>query len=306
MTKSRTTIRNDLRKVLIADDNPGDRAYFQRLLKDIEEANWAISTCESAEEAAELYDEETFDLLLLDYYFPRSNGVKLFRDLQEDHLDTPPSVLSSSYGNTHLASKWYQIGGDVYVSKDNLDEERFRTIVSELVLDEQPNTARSHLMTTGQYNSNFLLELLESLLDSDSNNQASEWFLFFLLSDGLQAQLQKSIEEEQGTLLQEFVDALAYEEYSDWITGHYRDDIFWSLMSDEDPNGDIQETISTQETLLEEFFKDNDYENLGENFSLIGFVIDETTDDVPGLLDEINHTLDRASMTPGNSVLLHS
>lgn len=102
-----------MRRILIADDEKSIRATLKVFL---EREGYEVDTAENAASALELFDQNTYDLVLTDIIMPRFSGVEL---LSEIHLRTPetPVIIMTGEPTVDTAIKAVRSGAFDYVSK---------------------------------------------------------------------------------------------------------------------------------------------------------------------------------------------
>jgi len=89
-------------RFLVVDDNEDIRDVFCRL---IERAGHVASTASDGQDAVEVLERETFDVMLLDLTMPRMNGVDVVRWIRA-HPDVAPKmriVVISAWAGEHRA-----------------------------------------------------------------------------------------------------------------------------------------------------------------------------------------------------------
>ncbi len=87
---------------LVVDDNEDIRDVFQRL---VERAGHLVSTAADGQEAVEVLQDESFDVMLLDLTMPRMNGVDVVRWLHARPEVAPRMrvVVISAWAGEHRA-----------------------------------------------------------------------------------------------------------------------------------------------------------------------------------------------------------
>ena len=117
MEKTRATI-------LCVDDEENQLALRKLML---ERVGYRVLTAESPAKAIELFQSDTVDLVILDYYMPGMNGLSLAREiLQQKRL---PVVVLSAYAELPGES----IGtADTWIMKGTASEELLRRIAELL------------------------------------------------------------------------------------------------------------------------------------------------------------------------------
>ncbi|KQV77664.1 hypothetical protein ASC64_02195 [Nocardioides sp. Root122] len=89
-------------RFLVVDDNEDIRDVFCRL---VERAGHVASTAVDGQDAVEILQRDSFDVMLLDLTMPRMNGVDVVRWMRE-HADVAPAtkvVVISAWAGEHRA-----------------------------------------------------------------------------------------------------------------------------------------------------------------------------------------------------------
>ncbi|MGI6393723.1 MAG: response regulator [bacterium] len=79
-------------KILIVDD---DRELLSTLKRYLELQGIKVSGATSGEEAAEILDKESFDLVLLDIILPGINGIEILKNIKEKNPDQKVIVMTA-------------------------------------------------------------------------------------------------------------------------------------------------------------------------------------------------------------------
>ena len=119
-------------RFLVVDDNEDIRDVFCRL---IERAGHASSTAADGQEAVDLLQRESFDVMLLDLTMPRMNGVEVVRWIKA-HPDVAPAmrvVVISAWAGEHRAV--LQELGIENVMQKPLRIQQLTDLISETLLD---------------------------------------------------------------------------------------------------------------------------------------------------------------------------
>lgn len=80
----------DRKKVLIVDDDEDARAFVEAVLTS---TGWDTLQAESGEEALDLADRESLDLIILDVTMPGIDGFEVFRRLRSGHATKHVPVI---------------------------------------------------------------------------------------------------------------------------------------------------------------------------------------------------------------------
>jgi DNA-binding NtrC family response regulator len=100
-------------RILIVDDNEVFRLPLQRAL---EAAGFEVVAVPSAEDALDVLDGRTVDLLLTDHRLPGMNGVQLLTRIKATH-PALAIVVMTAYGTIESAVEARRHGADDYLVK---------------------------------------------------------------------------------------------------------------------------------------------------------------------------------------------
>lgn len=115
-------------RVLIVDDDP----YFLRVLSRIlSDENLHVATASSAQQARELLQEKSFDLVISDLRMPDDDGLTLLQRIRAMGVEVPVVILTA-YGevDTYLAAM--NAGAAEYLNKPLRSEELLLVVRSYL------------------------------------------------------------------------------------------------------------------------------------------------------------------------------
>jgi phosphoserine phosphatase RsbU/P len=118
---------SDLTRILVVDDDEVDREAVRRLLARTE-LSVAITEAVEPLSALSIARKMAFDLILLDYNFPRHDGMFLLRELREAGL-TVPVIMLTAQEDTALAVELMKSGATDFVSKSGLTAQRLALAV---------------------------------------------------------------------------------------------------------------------------------------------------------------------------------
>jgi len=113
-------------KILIIDDNPGDRLLYKRLLQasPSKGQDWIILEADNGEAARELWQVQQPDCVLLDYSLPDMTGLELLSTFGKNHKETSlPVVMLTGAGDENVAVAAMKLGAQDYLRKGNLSSE---------------------------------------------------------------------------------------------------------------------------------------------------------------------------------------
>ncbi|MEH1915332.1 hybrid sensor histidine kinase/response regulator [Nostoc sp.] len=103
-------------KVLLVEDNPGDVLLLQELFKEVTTVVVKLMPVERLYEAVNYLTNETFDVILLDLSLPDSQGLQTFVIAHNQAKATPIIVLTGTNDET-LATSAMQQGAQDYLVK---------------------------------------------------------------------------------------------------------------------------------------------------------------------------------------------
>jgi signal transduction histidine kinase/ligand-binding sensor domain-containing protein/DNA-binding response OmpR family regulator len=106
--------KNDRKKVLVVEDEPGIRYLLKDILKD----DYTVYEAEDGQKALELIDKIIPDLVICDVLMPNMNGLELCNKVKNVpatcHI---PFILLSARGSEDHHMEGYEVGADAYIAK---------------------------------------------------------------------------------------------------------------------------------------------------------------------------------------------
>lgn len=118
-------------KLLLVDDEPGIRESVQAYLEDSDE--FQVTVASNANEAWQLLEKETPDLIISDIMMPQVSGYQFLERLREDpRYRAIPVVFLTAKGMTRDRIEGYEAGCDAYIAKP-FDPEELEAIVKNLL-----------------------------------------------------------------------------------------------------------------------------------------------------------------------------
>ncbi|MGB3694582.1 MAG: response regulator transcription factor [Spirulinaceae cyanobacterium] len=128
---STTEQEQEPKKLLLVDDEPGIRESVQAYLEDSEE--FTVKVASNADEAWDLLEKETPDLVISDIMMPKVDGYQFLQKLREDpRFAALPVIFLTARGMTSDRIQGYQAGCDAYLPKP-FDPEELEAIVRNLL-----------------------------------------------------------------------------------------------------------------------------------------------------------------------------
>jgi len=123
-------------RILIVDDKEGFRLPLQRAL---EAAGFEVIAVPSAEDALDVLDGSTVDVLLTDQRLPRMDGVQLITRVKATH-PAMGIIAMTAYGTIESAVEARRRGADDYLVKPFEVPDLLRAL--HRALDQQKSPAR--------------------------------------------------------------------------------------------------------------------------------------------------------------------
>jgi len=126
-------------KLLLVDDEPGVRESVKAYLED--EEQFFVILARDANEAWELLEQETPDLVISDIMMPEVNGYQFLEKMREDpRFINLPVVFLTARGMTGDRILGYEAGCDAYLAKP-FDPEELEAIVKNLISKRKKSAA---------------------------------------------------------------------------------------------------------------------------------------------------------------------
>lgn len=114
--------------VLVVDDEPADRLWISRLLRDSDEFDSVVIEASSLGEASELLGVHDFHVALIDYHLLEDMGDAVVRTV-ERKKPSCATVLVSSYAMSEVTLFGLRAGANAAVSKAVIDTELLETTI---------------------------------------------------------------------------------------------------------------------------------------------------------------------------------
>lgn len=101
-------------RILVVDDDPDIRAVITAMLATV---GLVVTTKESAEEALAAVEQESFDLLVLDWNLPKMTGLDLCRLVRRDKRMPLPVLFLTANASSQDMLDAFACGADDYMVK---------------------------------------------------------------------------------------------------------------------------------------------------------------------------------------------
>jgi DNA-binding NtrC family response regulator len=115
----------EMLRVLIVDDEDPFRLAVEMALKL---DGYAAKSYSSPEIAIEALKEETYDVMIVDFYMPGMNGIEFMMWLKENGIDTPVIMLTAA-GSETTAVEVMKAGAYEYFRKDQINTSHLASVI---------------------------------------------------------------------------------------------------------------------------------------------------------------------------------
>lgn len=120
------------------------------ICKGLEEHGYKITTAKDGKQAKELYNNQSFDLFILDIMLPDTNGIDLCKDIRH-HDKTTPILMLTALDQIHNKVSGLKAGADDYLVKPFHFSELLARL--EALLRRQPVAVNeNHILTFDDLN----------------------------------------------------------------------------------------------------------------------------------------------------------
>jgi DNA-binding response OmpR family regulator len=105
-------------KVLIVDDEAHIRMLLEQTLEELEDDGVNFFSAQNGEEALDIIQSETPELVFLDVMMPKMNGMEVCRRVKKElMLNNVFIVLLTAKGQELDRQKGQEVGADLYMTK---------------------------------------------------------------------------------------------------------------------------------------------------------------------------------------------
>src|SRR5271157_2595951 len=115
MNSSPETATQQIR-VIIADDHPVARAWLAAILGSQEDIK-IVAEANDGEEACELYDQFSPDVLMLDLRMPKKDGLQVLTELMSGRVPEPRVIVMTAYESEEDLRRASNAGAKGYLVK---------------------------------------------------------------------------------------------------------------------------------------------------------------------------------------------
>lgn len=111
-------------KVLLVDDNPGDRTLYQHLLADDPGCEYEFFEAATAVEGLQPLQSRVLDCVLLDLYLPDMSGLEFLEAFSQRRIRAkPPVIMLTGQGSESFAVDAMKAGAAEYLAKGAVSSE---------------------------------------------------------------------------------------------------------------------------------------------------------------------------------------
>ncbi len=115
------------RKLLIVDDEDDFRSLIAAALTEY--SQYHVTECSSGEEAIQVLERSTFDVIVLDYKMSGMSGLNVLQWMYEQKLETPVLMLTAA-GSETIAVEAMKLGAYDYMRKEHVDVDHLPIIIN--------------------------------------------------------------------------------------------------------------------------------------------------------------------------------
>ncbi|MFZ5572254.1 MAG: sigma-54-dependent transcriptional regulator [Thermodesulfobacteriota bacterium] len=122
-----------MEKIFLIDDDEGLIHFLSRFFQ---RKGYEVRTCLHGREVIGILQQESFDLILLDYKMPELNGIDVLTSIKASQVKTPV-ILMTAYGSTDIAIEAMKRGAYDYLVKPFERKELSRIVAEALQVNRQ-------------------------------------------------------------------------------------------------------------------------------------------------------------------------
>lgn len=115
-------------KILVVDDKQTILTQLSELLVS---NGHTITVAKNGLDGQEKYQNERFDLLVIDHLMPLMDGVQLLKNIFQKEQIAPPIIFMTTQGRDSLSELVEQSLCDVIIDKP-IDEQQFLSLIQQL------------------------------------------------------------------------------------------------------------------------------------------------------------------------------
>lgn len=173
-------------KILVIDDELFSRKYFQKIL---EKTNFSVKTASNGLEGLRLFQESSYDLVILDIRLPDADGMEILKQIKEINPLTQV-VIITAYGTVENAVRAMKLGAFDFLMKPFEETEKVLITIKNAIY--QGKLERENLLLKNKLKSE---ALFSNIIGRSPNMQK----LFELIKKASEVDSNVLIQGESGT-----------------------------------------------------------------------------------------------------------
>ncbi len=155
--------------IVIVDDEQIIVTWLKKNIETLSSDYCVVKTCSNGQQALEYCLENPVDLLFTDIRMPVMDGISMLNSLKS-HKRMPYTILLTAYDDFDYARQALQLGAREFLLKTEISEESLR---------QSLDTAFKSLKSSGQQKSDPIYDMLNELIHTDKEVDATKWQSIF-------------------------------------------------------------------------------------------------------------------------------
>jgi len=148
------------KKILLVEDDPNLGILLEDYLTL--KGKFEVKLCVDGEEGLKAFEEDTFDICILDVMMPKKDGFTLAHDIRKTNT-TIPIIFATAKGMMEDKIEAYSLGGDDYITKPFRIEElllRINALLKRVSQKDQEPENKPTQFNIGTYHFDFQTQLI--------------------------------------------------------------------------------------------------------------------------------------------------
>jgi signal transduction histidine kinase len=131
-------------KVLLVEDNPTDVLIVKKRLEKDASFDYEADSVVSGEDAVSALENNSYDIVLLDYNLPKKNGLETLREIKKRKQEVPV-VMITGQGDEVVAAELIKEGAMDYLPKRENYEDSVPLMIRKTISEFKARAEREHL-----------------------------------------------------------------------------------------------------------------------------------------------------------------